>query len=81
MGAIGAPSKVHILGIINQKEDMNYYIEDKSSSLRIVFHGIEGESIESDYRVFITINSIVIAGGYFKENTFYATNLISPPLL
>jgi len=73
---VGQSKPRWILGIINQKEDGEYYIEDARQQVRLSFT----ELVFVDPEVFVTECSVVLAYGIYHNEVFSPTHLKFPPL-
>jgi hypothetical protein len=50
-----------VLGILTQKEDTNYFIEDSTYSIKISFTELE----YADPNAFFTENCVILCEGYY----------------
>ena len=65
-----------VLGILCQKEDGRYYLEDGTYAVVISFS--ELENVEEDG--FFTEMCVILAEGRYSDSTFFIKNLMHPPL-
>jgi hypothetical protein len=68
---IGSTHSKWVVGIILQKEDANYYLEDATLSVRISLAELEYCDPDS----FFTENSIILCCGIYHNETFYLTHI------
>jgi len=73
---LGSKKRQCVLGILSQKEDAHYYLEDSTLSVRVAFNKLE----QADPSCFFGENSIVLAEGVFESKVFYIQQLSLPPL-
>lgn len=65
-----------VLGLICQKEDGNYYLEDSTYSVRVSFSNLD--YVEDDG--FFTEMSVVLAEGKYNGEVFTIKRIMHPPL-
>ncbi|TNV81490.1 hypothetical protein FGO68_gene12645 [Halteria grandinella] len=65
-----------VLGLLHQKEDGQYYLEDSKLSVRISFANLE----QADASVFYTEGMLVMCRGLHSDDVFYIHSLRMPPL-
>jgi DNA polymerase epsilon subunit 2 len=73
---LGDNTRKWVLGIISQKEDGFYYIEDGTTDIKITF--AELEWVEPD--AFFTEMCVVMAEGKYDNGMFYILRVMHPPL-
>ena len=73
---LGLLQKLWVLGIISQKEDGNYYLEDNTYSVRVSF--AELEFVEPD--AYFTEMCVVMAQGKYENGMLYLLRVMHPPL-
>lgn len=73
---LGSQLPKWVLGVLNQKEDGNYYLEDNTLSVRVSFSQLE--RVDSD--CFFTEGSVVLCRGLYYDEIFMLTDLKQPPL-
>ena len=73
---LGSPDRKWVLGLISQKEDGHYYLEDGTYSVQVTFSELEW--VEQD--AFFTEMCIIMAEGHFDNGMFYVHNVMHPPL-
>lgn len=73
---LGSEIQKWVLGILTQKEDGNYYMEDTTYSVKVSFEEIS--HVEPD--AFFTENCIILAEGCYKNEKFYLHTVMHPPL-
>ena len=73
---MGSNERKWILGVISQKEDGHYYIEDNTYCIRVSFS--ELEYVESD--AYFTEMCVIMAEGKFFNDMFYLLRVLHPPL-
>jgi len=71
----GLKTTVKVFGILLKREDMRYYLEDRTSSVRLAI----GKDIEADKGFFLEENHIQVIG-YFK-NEELVVKAVSHPLI
>ena len=65
-----------VFGILTQKEDTFYYIEDGSLSMKISFNELD----YADPDAYFTENMIILAFGYHSASTFFVKRIEHPPM-
>ena len=65
-----------MFGILTQKEDTHYYLEDSTSTVKIVFTDLE----YADPDAFFTENCVLLCQGYHSNGVFKVTRIEHPPL-
>lgn len=73
---VGQTDKIYILGILTQREDTHYYIEDSTFSIRIAFTDLQ----YADPDCFFTENQVLMCKGSFKGEMFYPLSIEQPPI-
>jgi DNA polymerase epsilon subunit 2 len=73
---LGSAERKWVLGIMTQKEDSNYYLEDSTFTVKISF--AELEYVEQD--AFFTEMCVILAEGKYLNGTFYLLRAMHPPL-
>lgn len=73
---LGQHEKRLVLGLICQKEDGSYYLEDSTFSVKVSFS--ELSYVEPD--AFFTEMCIIMAEGRFESNVFFIHSVMHPPL-
>ena len=73
---LGSNQQRWVLGILHQKEDGNYYLEDDKLSVKVSF--AELEYVQKD--CFFTEGSLILACGLYHGDCFYLTQMKQPPL-
>lgn len=73
---IGSNLRMWVIGIICQREDGQYYIEDSTYTVKLSFSDIE--YVQPD--AFFTENCIILANGRFENGIFYVMRVMHPPL-
>ena len=75
-GVIGDENRKWVLGLLTQKEDSNYYLEDITHTVKISF--AELEYVESD--AFFTEMCVLLIQGKYLNGIFYLLRVLHPPL-
>ncbi len=73
---MGSQIKKWVLGILNQREDGNYYLEDSTLSVRVSFSQLE--TVDTD--AFFPEGSLVMCRGLHYDDCLYILDLRQPPL-
>ena len=73
---LGSEVMKWVLGIITQKEDGNYYLEDTTFTVKISF--AELKHVEPD--AFFMENCVILAEGKYENSMFYLHTVLHPPL-
>lgn len=73
---LGSETRKWIIGILTQKEDGMYYIEDTTLCVKVSFSDIE--YVEPD--AFFTENSVILVEGKYMNGMFYLLTIMQPPL-
>jgi len=73
---IGQQTKKWYFGVISQKQDTNYYLEDNSFCVRLSFAELE----YADPDAFFTENCIVMVQGYHSSEQMTVTRIEHPPV-
>jgi DNA polymerase epsilon subunit 2 len=73
---LGSEERKWVIGILTQKEDGMYYLEDTTLSVRISFAEIE--YVEPD--AYFPENSVVLVEGKYKNDMFLFLRVLQPPL-
>lgn len=73
---IGSTREKWILGLLVQREDANYYLEDGTLSVRVSFTDLTW----ADPEAFFTENCILLCSGIYKNNMFMINKMMHPPL-
>lgn len=73
---IGSHSSKWVLGILTQKEDANYYLEDGDMTVRVAFQDLEWVDPDS----FFTESCVVLCCGTYRDDMFKLTHIMHPPL-
>ncbi len=64
------------MGIIHQREDGNYYLEDSTYAVKVSFSQLE--DVETDS--FFTEGSLILCRGLHHDECFYIFDMKQPPL-
>jgi DNA polymerase epsilon subunit 2 len=73
---LGSEVRKWVLGILTQKEDGCYYLEDTTYTVKISF--AELEHVEPD--AFFLENCAILCEGKFQNGMFYLLTVLHPPL-
>ena len=73
---LGSNERKWVLGIITQKEDSHYYLEDNTYVIKVSF--AELEYVEPD--AFFTEMNVIMAQGKYANGMFYLHRVMHPPL-
>lgn len=73
---LGSRQAKWILGIIHQREDGHYYLEDSTLSTKLDFSRLE----TVDDSAFFTEGSLVLCRGFHNDEQLSVTDLLMPPL-
>ena len=73
---LGSSDRKMVLGLISQKEDGHFYLEDSTYAIKVSF--AELEWVEPD--AFFTEMCIIMAEGHFDNSVFYLHRIMHPPL-
>lgn len=73
---MGSSARKWVIGIITQKEDGMYYLEDTTICVKVSFGEIE--YVEPD--AFFTENSVLLVEGKYQNGMFYLLTIMQPPL-
>ena len=73
---IGSQVAKWVLGILNQREDGNYYLEDSTLAVKVSFSQLERVDPDS----FFTEGSLVLCRGIHHDECLYILDLQQPPL-
>ena len=65
-----------VFGILTQKEDTFYYIEDASLCIKLSFTELD----YADPDAYFTENMIIMAHGYHSAGTFFVNRIEHPPM-
>lgn len=65
-----------MLGILTQREDTHFYLEDATYSIRINF----ADLTYADPECFFTENQVLLCKGTYKGEMFYPVSIEQPPL-
>ena len=68
---VGQQEQIYILGILTQREDTNYYLEDSTYSIRIAFSDLQYAEPEC----FFTENQVLLCKGSYKAEMFYPVSI------
>lgn len=68
---LGKKNRLSVLGILTQKEDTHYYLEDSTCSIKISFAELEF----ADPDAYFTENCILLCEGYHSNDTFMVTKI------
>lgn len=74
---IGSTRPKWILGILSQKEDANYYLEDSTLVVRVSFTDLN----YVDPNFFFTECSIILCSGLHINDIFKIHRIVQPPLM
>ena len=73
---MGHPNKIYVLGLLTQKEDTYYYLEDATYSIRVTFSDLQ----YADPEFFFTENQVLLCNGYYRGEMFHAVSVEQPPM-
>lgn len=73
---MGSTAPKWVLGLITQREDAKYYLEDSTLSVKISFTELK----YADPDAYFTENCIILCYGLFQNEVFMIYQLESPPL-
>ena len=73
---LGSAERKWLLGLILQKEDGDYYLEDNTFCVKLSFAQLE--YVEPD--AFFTEMSVVLAEGKYENGMFHLLTVMHPPL-
>lgn len=73
---LGKKTRLTVLGILTQKEDTHYYLEDKTCTMKLSF--VELEYADPD--AYFTENCVLLCEGYHSNDVFMVTSMSHPPL-
>lgn len=73
---LGSSEPKLVFGIINQKEDGHYYLEDSTYTMKINFSNLE--YVEPD--AYFTETCVILAEGKHENGMFYLQKVMHPPL-
>ena len=68
---VGQTDRIYILGVLTQREDTHYYLEDSTYSIRIAFTDLQ----YADPECFFTENQVLLCKGTFKGEMFYPMSI------
>jgi len=63
---LGKKNKLHVLGLLAQKEDSHFYLEDATASVRLVFTELQW----ADPDAFFCENMCLLCEGYYSNEVF-----------
>lgn len=73
---LGSTQRKWVLGLLEQREDGHYYLEDNTISVKISFAQLE--YVEPD--AFFTETCILLCEGKYDNGMFYLLKVFHPPL-
>mmetsp|Transcript_42329 Transcript_42329/g.31003 ORF Transcript_42329/g.31003 Transcript_42329/m.31003 type:complete len:112 (-) Transcript_42329:883-1218(-) len=73
---IGSKKMKWVMGILTQREDANYYLEDQTLAVKLSF----SELMMVDPDIFVTENCILLCKGYYENEVFKVVDIQAPPL-
>jgi hypothetical protein len=73
---LGKKIRLSVLGILTQKEDTHYYLEDNTYSIKLSF--VELEYADPD--AYFTENCVILCEGHYANDIFMVTKIEHPPL-
>ena len=73
---LGKRGRLSVIGILAQREDNHYYLEDQTCSVRLNFTEMEF----ADPDAFFTENCVVLCEGFHANEAFMVTSMQHPPL-
>ena len=63
---VGQPERIYVLGILTQREDTHYYLEDSTYSIRLSFSDLQ----YADPDCFFTENQVLLCKGNYVGEMF-----------
>jgi len=73
---LGKDRLMWVFGILTQKEDSLYYLEDSTHSIKVSFAELE----YADPDAFFTEDNILLCQGHYQADQFVVTRIEHPPL-
>ena len=73
---MGQTQRIYVLGILTQREDTHFYLEDNTYSIRVSFSDLQ----YADPDCFFTENQILLCKGNYVGEMFQLTSIEQPPL-
>jgi len=73
---VGQTEAIYVLGILTQREDTHYYLEDGTYSIRLAFRDLD----YADPGSFFTENMVLLCKGGYEGEMFYVVSIEQPPL-
>lgn len=73
---VGQAEQIYVLGILTQREDTHYYLEDSTYSIRLSFSDLQ----YADPTCFYTENQVLLCKGSYKGDMFHIVSIEQPPL-
>ena len=73
---VGQTEPIYVLGILTQREDTHYYLEDATFSIRLAFTDLQYADPDS----FVTENMVLLCKGRYRGDMFYVVSVEQPPL-
>jgi hypothetical protein len=73
---VGKSKRLWVFGLLTLKEDTHYYLEDHTSTIKILFSDLE----YADPDAFFTENCVLLCEGFHSNGVFNATRIEHPPL-
>jgi hypothetical protein len=73
---LGKKNRLTVLGILTQKEDTFYYLEDHTYTIKLSFAELE----QADPDAFFTENCVLLCEGFYSNETFMVKSIEHPPL-
>ena len=73
---VGQTEQIYVIGVLTQREDTHYYIEDSTYSIRVQFSELQ----YADPACFYTENQVLLCKGTYKGDMFYVVSMEHPPL-
>ena len=73
---VGSTTHKWVLGLLSQREDAHYYLEDSTLTVKVSFTELE----YADPDALFTENCILLCCGLYHNETFYLTKIMHPPL-
>ena len=73
---VGQSEKIYILGVLTQREDTHFYLEDGTYSIKVNFNELK----YADPDCFFTENMVLLCKGEYKDGKFYPVSVEQPPI-
>lgn len=73
---LGREKAIWVYGILTQKEDTHYYLEDSTQSIKVNF----SECVYADPEAFFTENCVLLVKGTYSSGEFMVLTVQHPPL-